>query len=116
MAPILKMFTLGHILSTTIHFGGLRYHGMAPQILISNTTLDIEAVCHPQLESIRKLACCLPNRRVLPAPESSHAIRAAIDRALDAKEKTGDPVQPFGAWAADVSHIIYHQDTVKPAL
>jgi tryptophan synthase beta chain len=88
MAPILKMFTLGHdFIPAPIHAGGLRYHGMAPQICMLYEAGYIEAVAVPQIETFTAAIQFAQTEGIVPAPESAHAIRAAIDEALDAKEK-----------------------------
>jgi len=88
MAPILKMFTLGHdFIPAPIHAGGLRYHGMAPQICMLYDAGYIEAVAVPQPETFAAAIQFAHTEGIIPAPESAHAIRAAIDEALDAKEK-----------------------------
>ena len=90
MAPIVKMHTLGHdFIPSPIHAGGLRYHGMAPTVCSLYDAGLIEAVAVGQsgvFESAVMFAQC---EGILPAPESSHAIRAAVDEALKAKE-TGE--------------------------
>ncbi|MFM8322944.1 MAG: TrpB-like pyridoxal phosphate-dependent enzyme [Chloroflexota bacterium] len=88
MAPIIKMHTLGHdFLPAPIHAGGLRYHGMAPSICALYDAGLIEAVAVPQLATFEAAMQFSRTEGIVPAPESSHAIRAAIDEALDAKEK-----------------------------
>jgi len=88
MAPILKMFTLGHdFIPAPIHAGGLRYHGMAPQICMLYEEGYIEAVAVPQPETFEAAIQFAKTEGIIPAPESAHAIRAAMDEALDAKEK-----------------------------
>lgn len=88
MAPIVKMYTLGHgFVPAPIHAGGLRYHGMAPSLCALYDAGYIEAVAVPQLatfDAALKFAQC---EGIIPAPESAHAIRVAIDEALDAKVK-----------------------------
>jgi tryptophan synthase beta chain len=91
MAPIVKMHTLGHdFVPPPIHAGGLRYHGMAPSLCALYDAGLIEAKAVPQLASFEAAILFTQAEGILPAPESSHAIRAAIDEALDAKEK-GEP-------------------------
>ena len=88
MAPILKMFTLGHdFIPAPIHAGGLRYHGMAPQICMLYEAGYVDAVAVPQPETFAAAKQFAQAEGIIPAPESAHAIRAAIDEALDAKEK-----------------------------
>ena len=88
MTPIVKMYTLGHdFMPPGIHAGGLRYHGMAPSI---STLVDagyIDAVAVKQKETFEAAILFAKAEGIIPAPESAHAIRAAIDEALDAKAK-----------------------------
>jgi tryptophan synthase beta chain len=88
MAPVVKMFTLGHdFVPAGIHAGGLRYHGMSPLVSsLANAGL-IEAVAVPQLSTFQAAVIFAQNEGILPAPESAHAIRVAIDEAMDAKAK-----------------------------
>lgn len=96
MAPIVKMHTLGHsFLPAPIHAGGLRYHGMAPTLSALYDNGDIEAVAVPQLATFEAAVQFARSEGILPAPESAHAIRGAIDEALDAKEKGDERVILF---------------------
>ena len=87
MAPIAKMYTLGHtFIPPGIHAGGLRYHGMAPQV---SALLDggyIEARAVKQLDTFRAGLTFLRAEGIIPAPESTHAIAVAIEEALRCKE------------------------------
>jgi tryptophan synthase beta chain len=88
MAPIVKMHTLGHdFIPPSIHAGGLRYHGMAPSICALYDAGYIEAVAVKQLATFEAAVQFARAEGIVPAPESAHAIRAAIDEALDAKAK-----------------------------
>jgi tryptophan synthase beta chain len=88
MAPIVKMHTLGHdFLPPPIHAGGLRYHGMAPSLCMLYDAGLSDAVAVPQLATFEAAVQFAKTEGIIPAPESAHAIRAAIDEALDAKEK-----------------------------
>jgi tryptophan synthase beta chain len=88
MAPIVKMYTLGHdFVPPPIHAGGLRYHGMAPSICALYDKGLIEAVAVPQLSTFEAAMQFTRAEGIIPAPESAHAIRTAIDEALDAKAK-----------------------------
>ena len=88
MAPIVKMHTLGHgFVPAPIHAGGLRYHGMAPSLCALYDAGHIEAVAVPQVATFEAAVQFAHNEGIVPAPESAHAIRAAIDEALDAKHK-----------------------------
>jgi tryptophan synthase beta chain len=88
MTPIVKMHTLGHdFMPPGIHAGGLRYHGAAP--LVSRLLEDglIEAVAYPQRTCFEAAVTFARTEGIIPAPESSHAIRAAIDEAKQADEE-----------------------------
>jgi tryptophan synthase beta chain len=88
MAPIVKMHTLGHtFMPAPIHAGGLRYHGMAPSLSALYDAGYVEAVAVKQLPTFEAALQFSKAEGIIPAPESAHAIRAAIDEALDAKEK-----------------------------
>jgi tryptophan synthase beta chain len=88
MAPIAKMHTLGHdFVPPPIHAGGLRYHGMAPSLCALYDAGHIEAVATHQLATFEAALQFSSAEGIIPAPESAHAIRGAIDEALDAKEK-----------------------------
>jgi tryptophan synthase beta chain len=88
MAPIVKMHTLGHsFVPAPIHAGGLRYHGMAPSISALVNAGYIDAISVPQLSTFDAAVQFARSEGIIPAPETAHAIRVAIDEALDAKEK-----------------------------
>jgi tryptophan synthase beta chain len=88
MAPIVKMHTLGHsFMPAGIHAGGLRYHGMSPLVSALYDGKLIDAVAVPQTATFEAAVQFTKTEGIIPAPESSHAIRVAIDEALDAKAK-----------------------------
>jgi tryptophan synthase beta chain len=85
--PLMKMYTLGHtFIPAGIHAGGLRYHAMAPSISHLYQEGLIEARAYHQLTVFEAAVQFARTEGIIPAPESSHAIRAAIDEALSAKE------------------------------
>ena len=88
LTPLLKMYTLGHdFVPAGIHAGGLRYHGASP--LASHLVAEgiIEARAYPQLTVFEAAVQFARTEGILPAPESAHAIRAAVDEALEAREQ-----------------------------
>ena len=88
MAPVVKMHTLGHdFIPAGIHAGGLRYHGMAPSICGLYDAGHIEALAVKQIPTFEAALQFARAEGIVPAPESAHAIRAAIDEALDARAK-----------------------------
>lgn len=87
LTPLLYMYTLGSsFMPPGIHSGGLRYHGDSP--LVSQLLHDgiIEAVALGQASAFEAAQLFARSEGIVPAPESSHAIRAAVDEALAAKE------------------------------
>jgi tryptophan synthase beta chain len=90
MAPVFKMYTLGHDFEPSgIHAGGLRYHGMAPTMSALVNAGYIEPRAYEQTPCFEAGVLFARTEGIIPAPETSHAIRAAIDEALAAKE-TGE--------------------------
>jgi len=88
LVPILKMYTLGSdFIPDPIHAGGLRYHGMSPLISGLYNAGFINAVAVGQREVFEAALQFTRTEGILPAPESAHAIRAAIDQAIEAREK-----------------------------
>jgi tryptophan synthase beta chain len=87
VTPLLKMYTLGHtFVPPGIHAGGLRYHAMAPLVSALYHQGLIEANAYHQLGCFAAAVQFARAEGIIPAPESSHAIHAAIDEALAAKE------------------------------
>ena len=90
MAPVVKMYTLGHdFIPEPIHAGGLRYHGMSPQVSLLKHHGFIEARSVHQVPCFQAGVQFARTEGIIPAPESTHAIRVAVDEALEAK-KTGE--------------------------
>ncbi len=90
MTPLLKMHTLGHdFVPDPIHAGGLRYHGMSPLLSHIYELGLMEAVAKPQSECFQAGLRFARTEGILPAPEPTHAIAAAIEEALRCKE-TGE--------------------------
>jgi tryptophan synthase beta chain len=86
MAPIVKMHTLGHgFVPPAIHAGGLRYHGMAPSLCALYDAGKIEARAVPQRATFEAAVQFARAEGIVPAPETAHAVRAAIDEALEAR-------------------------------
>ena len=73
----------------SIHAGGLRYHGMSPSVSALVEHGDIEARAVKQLETFAAAVQFSKAEGIIPAPESAHAIRVAIDEALTCRE-TGE--------------------------
>ena len=90
VCPLAKMYTLGSdFIPAPNHAGGLRYHGMSPVLSQLYDDGLMEAVSVKQTEVFEAAEMFARVEGILPAPESSHAIRVAIDEALKCKE-TGE--------------------------
>lgn len=86
IAPVARMYTLGHgFVPEGIHAGGLRYHGAAPLVSALLEHGLVEARAYPQLPVFEAAVLFARSEGILPAPESSHAIRAAVDFAQECK-------------------------------
>src|SRR3569832_607438 len=95
-APVLKMHTLGHtFVPPEIHAGGLRYHGMAASVSALVEHGDVEARAVKQLETFAAALQFSRAEGIIPAPESAHAIRVAIDEALRCKQEGQKKVIAF---------------------
>ncbi len=83
LTPLLKMYTLGHgFVPAGIHAGGLRYHGMAPLVSLCAELKIVEPVAvyqNPVFEAAQLFAA---TEGIIPAPETAHAVRVAIDEAI----------------------------------
>ncbi len=88
LTPLIKMFTLGHdFVPPGIHAGGLRYHGASPLASHLLKLGAIEAQSYRQLPVFEAALQFARIEGILPAPESAHAIRAAMDEAIAAREE-----------------------------
>ncbi len=97
ITPMAKMYTLGaEFIPSPNHAGGLRYHGMSP--IISRLYHDgyLEAVAYEQTQVFDAAVQFARLETVLPAPESSHAIRCAMDEAIRCRETGEEKVILFG--------------------
>jgi tryptophan synthase beta chain len=87
MAPIAKMYTLGHsFVPPPVHAGGLRYHGMAPIVSLCQKLGIIETRAVHQTAVFKSAVQFARAEGIIPAPEPSHAIKVVIDEALKCKE------------------------------
>jgi tryptophan synthase beta chain len=96
LTPLVKMYTLGHtFVPPGIHAGGLRYHGDAPSLCQLVHEGVIEAAAYHQNSCFEAAVQFARAEGIVPAPEASHAIRAAIDVAVRAREAGERPVVLF---------------------
>jgi tryptophan synthase beta chain len=88
MTPLVPMYTLGHtFVPAPVHAGGLRYHGDAPSLSALVKHGHMEARAYTQNQVFEAGVQFAKAQGIIPGPEPTHAIRATIDEALDAKEK-----------------------------
>jgi len=86
--PLLKMYTLGHgFIPPPIHAGGLRYHGMAPEISHLQKLGFVESQAEHQLATFAAGVQFARTEGIISAPEPNHAIKVVIDEALKCKEE-----------------------------
>jgi tryptophan synthase beta chain len=117
MAPVLKMCTLGHtFVPAPLHAGGLRYHGMSASISALYKEGYIEAVAIPQLGTFEAGLLFSRTEGIIPAPESAHAIRVAIDEALEAKELGEERVIVFNLSGHGYFDLAAYQEYLGGAL
>ncbi|MBK9006933.1 MAG: TrpB-like pyridoxal phosphate-dependent enzyme [Anaerolineae bacterium] len=114
MAPIVKMHTLGHnFVPEGIHAGGLRYHGMAPHVSALVDSGHIDAIAIDQLDTFEGASIFSKAEGIVPAPESSHAIRAAINEALKCKEEGKKKVIAFNLSGHGIFDLAAYDEYMK---
>jgi tryptophan synthase beta chain len=87
LTPLIKMFTLGHtFMPAGIHAGGLRYHGMAPLVSLGAELKLIEPKAFYQTGCFEAAKLFAATEGIIPAPETSHAIKAACDEAIRCRD------------------------------
>ncbi|MBE6817335.1 MAG: pyridoxal-phosphate dependent enzyme, partial [Ruminococcaceae bacterium] len=97
VCPLAKMYTLGSdFIPSANHAGGLRYHGMSPVLSQLYDDGLMEAVSVEQTKVFEAAEQFARVEGILPAPESSHAIRVAIDEAMKCKETGEEKTIVFG--------------------
>jgi tryptophan synthase beta chain len=131
LAPMIKMFTLGHsFVPPGIHAGGLRYHGMAPLVSLGAKLGLIEAVAFHQTECFEAAKLFAETEGIIAAPETSHAIRAAIEEAVRCRETgreecilfnlSGHGICDLGSYdqflAGELEDYAYPKDRIESAL
>jgi tryptophan synthase beta chain len=96
MTPLLMMYTLGHdFVPSPIHAGGLRYHGAAPTVSLLVKEKVVKPISYQQKEVFDAAVMFAKAEGIVPAPETAHAIKAAVDLALEAKKKKEEKIIAF---------------------
>lgn len=131
MTPLMRMHTLGHtFMPPGIHAGGLRYHAAAPLVSHLLNAGMIEAEAYGQVAIFEAASRFSKAEGIIPAPESAHAICAAIDEALRCKETGESKVILFGLsghghfdlgaydrfFAGELEDYEYPEEQVKAAI
>ncbi|MDX6721768.1 MAG: tryptophan synthase beta chain [Solirubrobacteraceae bacterium] len=97
LTPLMPMYTLGHdFVPPPVHAGGLRYHGDAPSVCALVKAGVVEARAYRQNETFAAALQFARAEGIIPAPEPAHAIRAAVEEALAAREAGEERVILFG--------------------
>jgi tryptophan synthase beta chain len=87
MTPLVPMYTLGHtFVPAPVHAGGLRYHGDAPSLSLLVKEGQMQAKAYTQNSIFEAATQFSAVQGIIPGPEPAHAIRAAIDEAVEARE------------------------------
>ncbi|WP_022654613.1 TrpB-like pyridoxal phosphate-dependent enzyme [Aquaspirillum serpens] len=131
LTPLMKQYTLGHdFMPPSIHAGGLRYHGASSLVSQLYNEGLVEAVAVPQLATFEAGVTFARAEGIVPAPESCHGIRAAIDEALRCKE-SGEPKVIFfnlsghghfdmasydKYFAGELEDYVYPEEAIRAAL
>ncbi|MEM2922008.1 MAG: TrpB-like pyridoxal phosphate-dependent enzyme [Candidatus Bathyarchaeia archaeon] len=90
LTPLVKMHTLSHeFIPPPIHAGGLRYHGKAPTLCLLAREKHVEVKAYNQVEVFEAARLFAQTEGIIPAPEPAHAIKAAVDEAVQCRE-TGE--------------------------
>ena len=110
VCPLAKMYTLGSdFIPAPNHAGGLRYHGMSSVLSQLYDDGLMEAVSVPQVKVFEAAEQFARVEGILPAPESSHAIRVAIDEALKCKETGEEKTIVFGLTGTGYFDLVAYQ-------
>ncbi|NLP26178.1 MAG: TrpB-like pyridoxal phosphate-dependent enzyme [Clostridiales bacterium] len=119
--PLMRMYTLGSgFMPSPNHSGGLRFHGMSP--IVSKLYHDkyMDAVAVEQTSVFAAASVFAKTEGTLPAPESSHAIRVAIDEALKCKETGEDKTIIFGLTGTGyfdlAAYMSYNEGTMTDSI
>jgi tryptophan synthase beta chain len=97
MTPLVPMYTLGHtFVPAPVHAGGLRYHGDSPSLSLLVKHGHIEAAAYSQNAVFDAAVQFAHTEGIVPAPESAHAVRGAIDEGIAARDAGDDRVILFG--------------------
>ncbi len=116
-APLIKMFTVGHgYQCPPIHAGGLRYHGKAPSMSMLIDRGLMRSVAYDQNDVMAAGILLAQNEGVVAAPESNHAVKAAIDIALECRRRDEAKTILFNLSGHGLLDLQAYQDKISGAL
>lgn len=114
ITPLLMMYTLGHdFVPPPIHAGGLRYHGAAPTVSLLKKKGIIRSIKYPQEDVFEAGRIFARTEGIIPAPETNHAIKAAIDEALKAKKDGERKIIAFNFSGHGLLDLKGYEDVLK---
>ena len=117
LTPLLSMYTLGHdFVPPGIHAGGLRYHADAPLVCQLFADGIIEAKAYGQTGVFEGALQFARSEGIIPAPESSHAIKGAIDEAIQAREEGKEKVILFNLSGHGNLDMVAYEDYLSGKL
>jgi tryptophan synthase beta chain len=117
MTPLFKMYTVGHTFQCPpIHGGGLRYHGKAPSMSMLINKGYMRSVAYSQNEAMDAAITFARTEGIVVAPETSHAVRATIDIALDCKQKNEAKTILFNLSGHGLLDLKAYEDKMSGAL
>jgi len=117
MTPLVKMYTVGHRYQCPpIHAGGLRYHGKAPSMSYLVSKGLMRSVAYSQNEVMEAGMVFARTEGIVPAPESNHAVKAAMDLALQCKARNEEKAILFNLSGHGLLDLKAYEDKLTGAL
>jgi tryptophan synthase beta chain len=117
MTPLIKMYTVGHSYQCPpIHAGGLRYHGKAPSLCALIDGGHMRSVAYAQTEIMDAGILFAQTEGIVPAPETNHAVKGAIDLALQCKERNEEKVILFNLSGHGLLDMKAYEDSMAGTL
>lgn len=114
ITPLLMMYTLGHdFVPPPIHAGGLRYHGAAPTVSLLKHRGTIRSVKYTQEEVFEAGRLFAMTEGIIPAPETNHAVKAAVEEALKCKKSGERKVIAFNFSGHGLLDLKGYEDVLK---
>ncbi len=117
MTPLMKMYTVGHTYQCPpIHAGGLRYHGKAPSMCMLIDKGFMRSVAYSQSEIMEAGMLFARTEGIVPAPETNHAVKAAIDLAVQCRQKNEEKTILFNFSGHGLLDLKAYEDKLSGSL